>query len=72
MAKILLTGAAGFIGLNVYQRLFQDHEIVALDNFCSFSIHQIKLDRPLASHWAITPIEWDEDMKLKKQRSSFL
>jgi len=63
MAKILLTGAAGFIGLNVYQRLFQNHEIVALDNFSSFSNHQIKLDR-LSHLTGLTNIEWDEEMRL--------
>jgi len=70
MAKILLTGAAGFIGLNVYQRLFQDHEIVALDNFSSFSNHQIKLDR-LTYLTGNATAEWDEEMRLKNNDHLF-
>ena len=41
--KILITGAAGFIGSNLCERLVNDHQVVGLDNFCDF--YDIKIKR---------------------------
>lgn len=41
--KILITGAAGFIGSHLCEALIKDHEIVGLDNFCDF--YDIKIKR---------------------------
>ncbi len=41
--KILVTGAAGFIGSHLCEALIKEHEIVGLDNFCDF--YDIKIKR---------------------------
>ncbi|RLC50778.1 MAG: epimerase [Candidatus Cloacimonadota bacterium] len=41
--KILVTGAAGFIGSHLCERLVNDHQVVGLDNFCDF--YDIKIKR---------------------------
>ncbi len=41
--KILITGAAGFIGSHLCERLVNDHQVVGLDNFCDF--YDIKIKR---------------------------
>jgi len=41
--KILVTGAAGFIGSHLCEALIEEHEIVGLDNFCDF--YDIKIKR---------------------------
>ena len=44
--KILVTGAAGFIGYHTINRLMTDgHEVVGIDNLCQPSTHAIKLAR---------------------------
>jgi UDP-glucuronate 4-epimerase len=45
MAKILLTGAAGFIGSHVFRRMAEIHEVIAIDNLTAFSNQDIKLKR---------------------------
>ncbi len=45
MAKILLTGVAGFIGSHVYKKLSKNNEIIAIDNLTDFSNYEIKLHR---------------------------
>jgi UDP-glucuronate 4-epimerase len=69
MAKILLTGAAGFIGYHVYQRLSHEHAIVALDSFSRHSNHQIKLDR--VADLIGGAIDWDERQQLKNDEHLF-
>ena len=41
--KILVTGAAGFIGSHLCESLVKEHEVVGLDNFCDF--YDIKIKR---------------------------
>lgn len=44
--KVLVTGAAGFIGFHVAQRLrFLGHSVIGLDNFCPYYSVQLKRDR---------------------------
>jgi UDP-glucuronate 4-epimerase len=69
MAKILLTGAAGFIGYNVYKRLISSYDIVALDSFSPFSNYQIKIAR-LANLTGASP-QWDEQRRLKSAKHVF-
>ena len=40
--KILITGAAGFIGSHLSETLVNDHQVFGLDNFCDFYDPQIK------------------------------
>lgn len=69
MAKILLTGAAGFIGYNAYRQLSLDHDVVALDNFSTFSNYQIKLDRLQDLTGDIST--WTADGKLINDKHKF-
>ena len=69
MAKILLTGAAGFIGLHVLERMSQEHEVVAIDNLSDFSNYEIKLRR--ISHVSGGEIAFDTNGKLKSDKISF-
>jgi UDP-glucuronate 4-epimerase len=69
MAKILLTGAAGFIGLHVLARLSQEHEVVGIDNLSAFSNYEIKLQR--IRHLSGEEVAFDSDGKLKSSRISF-
>ncbi len=41
--KILVTGAAGFIGSHLCEALVEEHDVVGLDNFCDF--YDIKIKR---------------------------
>ena len=41
--KILVTGAAGFIGSHLCEALVKEHEVVGLDNFCDY--YDIKIKR---------------------------
>ncbi len=34
--NILVTGAAGFIGSNLCEKLVKEHHVIGLDNFCDF------------------------------------
>jgi UDP-glucuronate 4-epimerase len=44
--RVLVTGAAGFIGFHVAKRLVQEgHHVVGLDNFCPYYSVQLKKDR---------------------------
>lgn len=43
--KILITGAAGFIGSHLVNKLKSEHEIVIIDNLNNYYNHQLKLDR---------------------------
>jgi len=45
MAKILLTGVAGFIGSHLYNKLVQKHDVIAIDNLSTFSNFAIKQQR---------------------------
>ncbi|MCW3127498.1 MAG: nucleotide sugar epimerase [Bacteroidetes bacterium] len=69
MAKVLLTGAAGFIGYNAYMRLSADHEVVALDSFSAFSNYQIKQDR--VEDITGSRLAWDSNGKLISRDHSF-
>ncbi|HPR17359.1 MAG TPA: GDP-mannose 4,6-dehydratase [Candidatus Cloacimonadota bacterium] len=40
--KVLLTGAAGFIGSHLAEALIKDHQVIGIDNFCDFYDPQIK------------------------------
>jgi len=42
--KILVTGAAGFIGSHLCDALIREHEVFGLDNFCDFYDPKIKWD----------------------------
>ena len=41
--KILITGAAGFIGSHLCEALINDHDVIGIDNFCDF--YDIKIKR---------------------------
>jgi len=41
--KILVTGAAGFIGSHLCEALIEEHDVIGLDNFCDF--YDIKIKR---------------------------
>ena len=41
--KILITGAAGFIGSHLCEALIKEHEVIGIDNFCDF--YDIKIKR---------------------------
>ena len=41
--KILVTGAAGFIGSHLCEALIKEHEVIGIDNFCDF--YDIKIKR---------------------------
>ena len=70
MAKILLTGAAGFIGLHVLERMTKAHEVVAIDNLSDFSNYEIKLKRlEYASGGEVT---FGSDGRLKSSRINLL
>jgi UDP-glucuronate 4-epimerase len=69
MAKVLLTGAAGFIGYHAYKKLSQGHEVVALDSFSAFSNHQIKIDR--VSDVSGESLSWDGAGKLVSNGVNF-
>ena len=44
--KILVTGAAGFIGFHTVSRLINDgHKVVGIDNLCDSTTHAIKFAR---------------------------
>ncbi len=45
MAKILITGAAGFIGYNLWEKLCMEHTVMGIDNLTDFSNSQMKLLR---------------------------
>ena len=70
MAKILLTGAAGFIGMHVLVRMINEHEIIAIDNLSDFSNYDIKLRR--LGHMSGTDVSFDDSGKLNSSRISFL
>lgn len=40
--KLLVTGAAGFIGSHLCERLISDHQVMGLDNLCDFYSSEIK------------------------------
>lgn len=40
--KILVTGAAGFIGSSLCERLVEKHQVIGLDNFCDYYDFSIK------------------------------
>ncbi len=42
--KILVTGAAGFIGSHLCDALIREHKVFGLDNFCDFYSPEIKRD----------------------------
>lgn len=68
MTNILITGAAGFIGSHLSERLLQDNSrIICLDNLDTFYDPQIKMEnlRPLLTNNNFTLIEGDiRDLKL--------
>ena len=70
MAKILLTGAAGFIGLHVLERISQSHEVVAIDNLSEFSNYDIKLKR--LAHISGGVVSFDNQGKLQSNNVHFL
>ena len=41
--KILITGVAGFIGMNAALNLLKKHEIYGLDNFDDFNSIKLKI-----------------------------
>ena len=69
MIKVLLTGAAGFIGYNVYQGLYKAYEVIGVDNFSAFSNQQIKYDR-LHSLIGGEPV-WDVNNQLEDDQNLF-
>jgi nucleoside-diphosphate-sugar epimerase len=42
MAKILITGAAGFIGYHLWEKLCRIHKITGIDNLTDFSNEDMK------------------------------
>jgi nucleoside-diphosphate-sugar epimerase len=44
MAKILITGAAGFIGYNLWEKLCIDHNVIGIDNLTDFSNQSNEID----------------------------
>ena len=43
--KILITGAAGFIGYNLAKKLLKDHKVVGIDNLNPYYSVRLKKDR---------------------------
>jgi UDP-glucuronate 4-epimerase len=62
MSKLLVTGAAGFIGCNLVRKLLNDgHDVVALDNFNAYYDPTLKRANiaPLLDHPRLTFYEMD-------------
>jgi UDP-glucuronate 4-epimerase len=70
MAKILLTGAAGFIGSHVLRHLSLMHQVIAIDNLSGFSNHEIKLKR-IAHLTGVKPGA-DKHARIESDKFSFI
>lgn len=73
MKRILITGAAGFIGANLAKALVEDHVVIGFDNLIIFQLQDFdslqSMDRLEDLTWLTlnSPISW---LKVKKYRST--
>ncbi len=70
MAKILITGAAGFIGYNLWEKLCTHHTIIGIDNLTDFSNQPMKLLR--LSNLFHQPIHFENNLEITSAKGIFL
>lgn len=70
MAKILITGAAGFIGYNLWEKLCIEHTVMGIDNLTDFSNQPMKLLR--LSNLFHQPIHFENNLEITSAKGIFL
>ncbi len=70
MAKILITGAAGFIGYNLWEKLCIGHTVMGIDNLTDFSNPQMKLQR--LSNFFSQQIQKEDSVEVTAEKGVFI
>ena len=70
MAKILITGAAGFIGYNLWEKLCANHPVIGIDNLTDFS--NLKMKTLRLSHLFSQPITATNTPEMITEKGTFI